>query len=105
MSNPPNELRARARYGQLIAVVGQPRTADERELLIFMARWLSDTDADLLVGLIRATTERATVRDRLPVTEIGALVERATSGASGGDRLILIAHGLVQRILAAAAGH
>jgi hypothetical protein len=47
MSNLPDELRARARYGQLIAVVGQPRTADERELL---ARWLSDNDADLLVG-------------------------------------------------------
>jgi hypothetical protein len=104
MSNLPDELRARARYGQLIAVVGQPHTADERELLIFMARWLSDNDADLLVGLIRATTKRATVRDRLLVTEIGALVERATSGASG-DRPILIAHGLVQRILAAAAGH
>jgi hypothetical protein len=38
MSNPPDELRARARYGQLIAVVGQPHTADERELLILMAR-------------------------------------------------------------------
>jgi hypothetical protein len=76
MSNLPDELRARARYGQLIAVVGQPHTADERELLIFMARWLSDNDADLLVGPSSAPPPNE------PPSATGSSLQRSRAGGA-----------------------
>lgn len=55
--NLPGELRVRARYGDLIAQLGEPRNKREEDLYVLMARWLSDEELETLLDVIRRPAE------------------------------------------------
>ena len=46
------DLRAQARFGALVEVVGDPRDDTERALLVMLARLLGDLEVGSLIAMI-----------------------------------------------------
>ena len=49
----PGEPRVRARYGDLVAVFGEPESKSDADLLVVFARWLSDDELRTLTKLVK----------------------------------------------------
>jgi hypothetical protein len=63
LDQPPRELRgdlwAQARYSELIGVLGEPEQRAERNVLLLLARLLSEDDTRRLLVLVRRAMRAA----------------------------------------------